>query len=102
MNAQEIATAVQYGASPLIIVMDNAQYGTIRAHQELHYPGRVSGTQLNNPDFAAMAESFGAHGETVRSNADIAPALDRALEAVASRRVPTVVHVIVDPLVLDP
>ena len=102
MNAQEIATAVQYGAAPLVIVMDNAQYGTIRAHQEHHYPGRVSGTQLKNPDFAAMAESFGAHGEVVRTNGDIAPALDRALEAVTSRRVPAIVHVIVDPMVLNP
>ena len=102
MNAQELATAVQYGAAPMIIVMDNAQYGTIRAHQEQHYPGRVSGTQLKNPDFAAMARSFGAHGDAVRTNADIAPAIDRALEAVNERRIPALLHVIVDPMVLNP
>lgn len=102
MNGQELATAVQYGAAPLVIVMDNAQYGTIRAHQEQHYPGRVSGTQLRNPDFAAMARSFGAHGEVVRTNADIEPALDRALAAVTERRIPALVHVFVEPMVLEP
>lgn len=102
MNGQELATAVQYGATPLVIVMDNGQYGTIRAHQEQHYPGRVSGTQLQNPDFAALARSFGAHGEVVRTNRDIKPALDRALAAVLEQRVPALVHVIVDPLVLNP
>jgi len=102
MNGQELATAVQYGAAPLVVIMDNGQYGTIRAHQEQHYPGRVSGTQLQNPDFAALARSFGAHGEVVRTNRDIEPALDRALAAVWEQRIPALVHVIVDPLVLNP
>ena len=102
MNGQELATAVQYGVAPLIVVMDNGQYGTIRAHQEQHYPGRVSGTQLQNPDFVALANSFGAHGELVRVNGDVEPALDRALQSVRDRRVPALVHVIVDPLVLAP
>ena len=102
MNGQELATAAQYGATPLVIVMDNGQYGTIRAHQEHHYPGRVSGTQLQNPDFAALARSFGAHGEVVRTNRDAGPALDRALTAVLEQQIPALVHVIVDPLVLNP
>ena len=51
MNGQELATAAQYGATPLVIVMDNQEYGTIRTHQERHYPSRVSGTQLKNPEF---------------------------------------------------
>ncbi|MGW0683829.1 thiamine pyrophosphate-dependent enzyme [Streptomyces sp. NPDC002754] len=79
MNGQELATAVAEGAAPLILVLDNAQYGTIRVHQEREYPGRVSGTALGNPDFAAYARAFGAHGETVTTTEEFAPALDRAL-----------------------
>ncbi|MER5179041.1 thiamine pyrophosphate-dependent enzyme [Streptomyces sp. NPDC002896] len=79
MNGQELATAVAEGVTPLILVLDNSQYGTIRQHQEQHYPGRVSGTALANPDFAALARAFGAHGETVETTDAFAPALDRAL-----------------------
>ncbi|MGY0489849.1 thiamine pyrophosphate-binding protein [Streptomyces sp. WG-D5] len=79
MNGQELATAVAEGATPLILVLDNAQYGTIRVHQEREYPGRVSGTALGNPDFALYAQAFGAHGETVTTTEEFAPALDRAL-----------------------
>ena len=60
MNGQELSTAVQYGANLLVIVIDNGCYGTIRMHQEREFPGRVSGTDLVNPDFAALAQSFGA------------------------------------------
>ncbi|MGP3776560.1 thiamine pyrophosphate-dependent enzyme [Streptomyces sp. SDT5-1] len=81
MNGQELATAMAEGAKPLILVLDNGQYGTIRAHQEREYPGRVSGTALGNPDFAAYARAFGAHAETVTTTEDFAPALDRALNA---------------------
>jgi acetolactate synthase-1/2/3 large subunit len=79
MQGQEIATAVAHGAAPLILVLDNGQYGTIRQHQERHYPGRVSGTQLVNPDFAAYARAFGGHGETVTATPEFGPALERAL-----------------------
>jgi acetolactate synthase-1/2/3 large subunit len=65
----------------LILVIDNGSYGTIRMHQELRYPGRVSGTDLVNPDFAALARAYGAAGETVEATADFAPALTRALAA---------------------
>ncbi len=65
MNGQELATAVQYGLAVVFIVVDNAMYGTIRMHQERHYPARVYGTDLVNPDFAALARAYGAHGETV-------------------------------------
>ena len=67
MNGQELATAVQYGLAVIFVVIDNAMYGTIRMHQERHYPARVSGTDLVNPDFAALARAYGAHGETVRA-----------------------------------
>lgn len=101
MNANELATAVQYGAAPLIIVMDNGQYGTIRAHQEGHYPGRVSGTGLVNPDFAALAQACGAHGERIILDRDVAAAVQRALNAIEGGR-PAVLHLVVDPDVLFP
>jgi acetolactate synthase-1/2/3 large subunit len=79
MNGQELATAVRYGASILVLVIDNASYGTIRMHQERDYPERVSGTDLVNPDFAALARAFGAWAETVQRTEDFAPALERAM-----------------------
>jgi len=93
MNGQEFATAVQYGAALIVIVVDNSQYGTIRMHQERDYPGRVVGTQLHNPDFAAYAQAFGGHGERVETTADFAPAFERA---VASGK-PAILHCILDP-----
>jgi acetolactate synthase-1/2/3 large subunit len=65
MTGQELATAVQYGAGVIIIVFNNSMFGTIRMHQEKTYPGRVSGTTLHNPDFAALARAYGGHGEVV-------------------------------------
>jgi acetolactate synthase-1/2/3 large subunit len=59
MNGQELATAVQYGAKSIIVLLNNGMYGTIRMHQEREYPQRVSGSQLRNPDFAALARAYG-------------------------------------------
>jgi acetolactate synthase-1/2/3 large subunit len=81
MTGQELATAVQYGLDIVTVVVNNGMYGTIRAHQERQYPDRVSGTTLVNPDFAAYARAFGAHGETVERTEDFRPALERALAA---------------------
>ena len=78
MNGQEIATAVQHDAQMLVLVVDNGGYGTIRMHQEREFPGRVSGTALANPDFAALARTFGCWAETVERTEDFAPALARA------------------------
>ena len=78
MTLNEMSTAVQHGAKPIVIVVNNGRYGTIRMHQEKHYPGRVSGTMLTNPDFAALARAYGGHGETVRDEADFAGAFGRA------------------------
>lgn len=78
MTLNEISTAVQHGAKPIVIVMNNGRYGTIRMHQEKHYPGRVSGTMLASPDFAALARSYGGHGETVLVQDQFAPAFERA------------------------
>lgn len=80
MNGQELATAIRYGCDLLVIVVDNGWYGTIRMHQEREFPGRVSGTQLHNPDFAALARAYGGWAETVERTEEFAPALARALE----------------------
>jgi acetolactate synthase-1/2/3 large subunit len=93
MNGQELATAVQYGANIIVVVINNGMYGTIRVHQERHYPGRVIGTALANPSFVAYAEAFGAHGELVERTADFAPAFERAL--VAGR--PALLELLIDP-----
>ncbi len=98
MNAQELATAVQYGANVICIVVNNGMYGTIRMHQERSYPGRVSGTDLINPDFAAYARAFGAHGEIVEATEQFAPAFERAV----SSRKPAVIEVRIDPEALTP
>jgi len=81
MNGQELATAVQYKLNVIFVVIDNAMYGTIRMHQERNYPVRVYGTDLVNPDFAALARAHGANGELVTRTAEFAPALERALGA---------------------
>jgi acetolactate synthase I/II/III large subunit len=83
MSGQELATAVQYRLPIVLIVVNNGSYGTIRMHQERNYPGRVHGTRLQNPDFAAYARAFGAFGETVESTEQFAPAFERALAANA-------------------
>jgi acetolactate synthase-1/2/3 large subunit len=79
MSGQEIATAVQHGATPILVVFNNASYGTIRMHQERDYPGRVIATELHNPDFAALARAYGAHGELVTRTAEFLPAFERAV-----------------------
>ncbi|WP_102223954.1 thiamine pyrophosphate-binding protein [Acidimangrovimonas sediminis] len=97
MTLNEFSTAVQHGAAVIVIVANNGRYGTIRMHQERHYPGRISGTDLANPDFAALARAYGGHGETVRDQAEFAPAFQRA---VASGK-PAVIEVTLDPEMLS-
>jgi acetolactate synthase-1/2/3 large subunit len=98
MNGQEFATAVQYGVPILVVVLDNGMYGTIRMHQERHYPGRVSATALTNPDFAAYARAFGGHGERVERTEDFAPAFERALAS----GLPAILHCLLDPEAITP
>jgi len=81
MNGQEIATAAQYGLNVVFIVVNNGMYGTIRMHQERRYPARVSGTELINPDFSALAKAYGLHGEVVERTEDFADAFNRAQAA---------------------
>ncbi len=98
MTGQEFGTAVQAGANIVVVVIDNGIYGTIRMHQEREYPGRVSGTDLVNPDFAALARAYGGAGFTVETSAAIAPAIDAALAAGK----PAIVHVKIDPEAITP
>jgi acetolactate synthase-1/2/3 large subunit len=98
MNGQEFATAVQYNLPIVVVVIDNAMYGTVRMHQEREYPGRVSATLLNSPDFAALARACGGHGESVLRTEEFAPAFERA---VASGK-PAIVHVKIDREAITP
>jgi acetolactate synthase-1/2/3 large subunit len=93
MTGQELATAVQYGLPVVTVIANNGIYGTIRMHQEREYPGRVIGTTLANPDFAAYARSFGADGYTIEATEDFAPAFAQALEASK----PTLIELKIDP-----
>jgi acetolactate synthase-1/2/3 large subunit len=81
MTGQELATAVQYDAAVVVVVVDNGSYGTIRMHQERHYPGRVIATDLRNPDFAAYAAAFGAWSTRVERTADFPAAFAAARQA---------------------
>jgi acetolactate synthase-1/2/3 large subunit len=97
MTLNEFSTAVQHGARPIVVVVNNGRYGTIRMHQEKHYPGRVSGTALANPDFAALARAYGGHGELVENGADFAAAFERARKSGK----PAVIEVTQDARVLS-
>ncbi|SMX50153.1 thiamine pyrophosphate-dependent enzyme [Maliponia aquimaris] len=79
MNLQELATARQAGAQPIVLVLNNGIYGTIRAHQERNYPARVSGTTMESPDFAMLAQAYGYHGERVETTEDFPAAFARAM-----------------------
>ncbi|MBI5922857.1 MAG: thiamine pyrophosphate-binding protein [Betaproteobacteria bacterium] len=98
MHGQELATAVQYGLTIIVILVDNGMFGTIRMHQEREYPGRVIGSALRNPDFAALALAYGAYGERVETTAEFAPAFRRALDSGR----PAVLHCLLDPEAITP
>lgn len=98
MVAQEFGTACEQGANIVVLVCDNGLYGTIRMHQQRAYPGRPSGTALRNPDFAALAQAYGATGLTVERNEDLPAALDSARNAGR----PALLHLKLDPNALSP
>jgi len=98
MTGQELATAMQYGLAVRLFVIDNTTYGTIRMHQEREYPGRVFGTDLRNPDFAAYARAFGAEGFTIENDKEAVPALEAAFAAKSA----SVIHVKLDPEAITP
>ncbi|HJU19847.1 MAG TPA: thiamine pyrophosphate-binding protein [Stellaceae bacterium] len=93
MTGQELATARQEGVGPVILVFDNGMYGTIRMHQERRFPGRVIGTALANPDFAALARAYGAFGATIARTEDFAPAFEEAL----AHKSAALLHLAMDP-----
>jgi acetolactate synthase-1/2/3 large subunit len=93
MSGQELATAMLEGTGPIILVFNNAMYGTIRMHQERRFPGRVVGTALKNPDFLALARAYGAFGASVTRTEEFAP----AFEAAAAHTGPAIIELKMDP-----
>lgn len=81
MTLNEMSTAMQHGAKPIVVVANNGRYGTIRMHQERHYPGRVSGTDMANPNFAALSEAYGGFGRVVHRTEDFVKAFEQARSA---------------------
>ena len=98
MTGQELATAMRHQLPVLVVVVNNGLYGTIRMHQERAHPGRPVGTDLVNPDFAALARAYGAHGEVVERTEEFAPAVERALAAGG----PALLELRTDPELLRP
>lgn len=98
MHGQEFATAIQYNAPIIVILVDNGMYGTIRMHQERHYPGRVSGTELRNPDWVALAQAYGGFGVKVTATEQFADAFE---QAVASG-IPSIISIHIDPEAITP
>ncbi|MEM6712498.1 MAG: thiamine pyrophosphate-binding protein [Pseudomonadota bacterium] len=98
MVSQEFGTAAEYGAAIITLICDNGMYGTIRMHQERHYPGRPSGTDMKNPDFAALARSYGAFGATVESTEDF----PKAFAAAKQSGLTAILHLKLNPEALSP
>ncbi len=96
MNGQELATAVQHGAKSIIVLLNNGMYGTIRMHQEREYPRHVSGSHLNNPDFAALARAYGYAGVRITRTAEF----EAELLAALARKEGTLIEVRLDPEVI--
>jgi acetolactate synthase I/II/III large subunit len=97
MNGQELATAVQYGAKTIVVLLNNGMYGTIRMHQEREYPERVSGTPLINPDFTALAQAYGYAAQRITKTEEFEPALLAALERAQG----TLIEIALDPEVIS-
>jgi len=98
MTCQELATAVQYRANVIVIVVNNGSYGSIRMHQERQYPGRRYGTDLVNPDMLQLAQAFGAGAARVERTEQFADAFEQALAADR----PFLIELIIDPAILRP
>lgn len=102
MSGQELATACQYGAGVVVILVNNGIYGSIRMHQEREYPGRVFATTLENPDFPALARAYGAFGERVEETDAFADALNRARAFAAQTNKPALLELVIDPEAITP
>jgi acetolactate synthase I/II/III large subunit len=96
MNGQELATAVQHGGKSIVVLLNNGMYGTIRMHQEREFPRHVSGSELANPDFAALASAYGYAGVRITRTAEFEPELIAALE----RPQGTLIEVMLEPEVI--
>jgi acetolactate synthase I/II/III large subunit len=102
MTAQELATAVKYQAGVVILVFNNGIYGTIRMHQERHHPARVIGTELVNPRFDLLAQSYGGFGAVVESSAQFGPVLSEAVAFTRQRKLPAVIELRTDAQIITP
>ena len=98
MTAQELATAKKYATKVIFMVVNNSMYGTIRMHQERHFPGRIIATELTNPDFVAYANAFGIAAEKVETTDAFPAALQRARDSNSNY----LIELIVDPEALTP
>jgi acetolactate synthase-1/2/3 large subunit len=98
MSIQEFGTACQYGANIIVLVSNNGMYGTIRMHQQKNYPHRPSGTDMANPDFAAVAKAYGGFGATAHSDAEFV----EAFAAARSANLPAIIDMKVSPQALSP
>jgi len=96
MNGQELATASQYGAKSIVLLLNNGMFGTIRMHQEREYPNRVAGTALRNPDFAALAQAYGYAGVRITKTGEFEAQLLAAIE----RKQGTLIEITLDPEVI--
>ena len=98
MTMQELGTAMQAGAQPIVLLLNNGSYGTIRMHQERNYPCRVSATELDNPDFVAIGKAYGMHSERVNETAEFAAAFARARQSNTG----ALLELMIDPEALTP
>ena len=98
MTGMELGAALQANCRPIVLILNNGMYGTIRAHQEREYPHRVSGTQITNPDFVMLGRSFGCHAERVEKTADFADAFARAMDSATG----AVLELMIDPEAISP
>jgi acetolactate synthase-1/2/3 large subunit len=98
MNCQELATAMRYQAKPIVIIVNNGMYGTIRMHQEREYKARVSGTELTNPNFIDFAKSFSMPAYRVEMTEQFAPAIQEALKSSDG----AIIEIVIDPEAISP
>ena len=98
MTGMELGAGLQADCQPIVLILNNGMYGTIRAHQEREYPHRVSGTQITNPDFEMLGRSFGYHAERIEKTADFAPAFQRAMDSATG----AVLELMIDPEAISP
>jgi acetolactate synthase-1/2/3 large subunit len=98
MTIQELGTVAQERLGIIVLVVNNSMYGTIRMHQEMHYPGRISGTSLDNPDFVALARAYGLEAERVAETGQFAQAMQRALASDGA----SLIEIVTDPRALSP